>query len=116
MSRLVIAALVVSLFVLGCASLRLNARQDVESPAGSLIASPYEPEDGEGCEMISQLNCRYVQNAFKTLHLSCADNLVNDGKVPEGANYVFVQEPRRVAGIQAGKPKATMYRCSELTQ
>jgi hypothetical protein len=106
-----LVALVTSVALLGCASIKLNARSEVAAPNGLITTSPYAPEAEENCRELARENCRYWNDPFRSVQSQCTES-VTDSASNAGANYIHVNEPKSsVGGFKTRAPVAIFYQC-----
>lgn len=110
----VAAALCASLFA--CASVKLGARERVNSDNGTITASPYPPESTETCRELARENCRYWYHPLRSVHNQCAESVMVQAS-NAGTNYIFVDEPKESDfDYHKSIPVAIFYRCESLIE
>jgi hypothetical protein len=107
--------------VSGCAGMKAASRQPVQGAAYPIVQSMYAPAPGESCTVLGNDACSYLTNPLKSLLSSQAQAQI-DGCVAtvlpkaaaDKADYIYVDVPNAVVGINISSPKATWYKCSNL--
>jgi hypothetical protein len=120
-SVVTIFALTIAITVSGCAGMKTASRQPVQGASYPLVQSMYAPEPSESCAVLGNEACSYLTNPLKSLLSSQAQAEI-DGCVAavlpkataDNANYIYVDVPNAVGGINLSSPKATWYKCSNL--
>ena len=81
----------------------------------------YAPAPEESCAVLGNDSCSYLTNPLKSLLSSQAQAQIDDcvaAVLPKAtadkADYIYVDVPNAVGGINLSSPKATWYKCSNL--